>query len=113
MREIGNLTRFLGKTIFQKETETINLIDEDGGTSDSGFLYVQLTSLVKQGNINEAEDKLFQEIRSNPSDEFLRVACTFYDNLNHLSDERLLECGFSREEIAQGISDIKRLCTEL
>lgn len=109
MREIGMLARMLGKTIFHKEVETIELIDENGYTTGDGLLYFRLSSLVKQGEIGKAEDLLFDEVRSNPSHQLLLVACQFYADLNNLSDEELEGGGFSKEEIVQGLADVKKM----
>lgn len=109
MREIAMLARMLGKTIFHKEVETIELVDENGYTTGDGLLYFRLSTLVKQGEISKAEDLLFEEVQANPSHQLLLVACQFYDDLNNLNDAELAAGWFSKEEIVQGLADIKKM----
>ncbi len=110
MNQIELLTRNLAKVIFHKEIPTVEIINENGLISGEGLLFHRLNILVEQGNINEAENLIFEELKDNNSNELLQVALRFYEQLNKLSDERLLLCDFSREEILDGITAIKKIC---
>ena len=64
----------------------------------------RLKQLADQGEINRAEDLLFEELDfSNPQD--FPAALDFYEHLNGFSDTRLEACGYSREEIFEGLRD--------
>lgn len=111
MRQIENLSAFLGKVIFQKETFHLDMFDENWDMSGEGMLYFRLKRMMDEGQINAAENLLFDEIGSRQPEKLLGVALRFYAELNQLSDERLLECDFSRQEIMDGLSQIKRILT--
>lgn len=88
-----------------KNDEDMNLNDLDS----SDMLLVLLRKLVYEGKINEAEDKLFKEIESKPFEGIYNVGIKFYNMLLEKSDEELNKANFSRDEVYQGISDIKKI----
>lgn len=76
--------------------------DFDGQTRD---LRASLAAMVDRGELGDAEDLLFTRLR--PGDlAALALALWFYERLNALSDEALAAGGFSRDEIALGLSDV-------
>ena len=109
MRQIENLTNFLGRVIFQKETFKLEMFDEDWNVSGEGLLYFRLKKLVEEGDINSAENLLFDEIDSQQPEKLMAVALRFYSDLQLLSDKRLEECSFSRQEILDGDRKSTRL----
>ncbi|MFZ2538420.1 MAG: DUF6483 family protein [Oscillospiraceae bacterium] len=110
MNQIELLTRNLAKVIFHKEISTVEIISEKGIISGGALLFHRLNILVEKGSINEAENLIFEELQNDTSNEMLQVAFRFYEQLNKLSDERLGACNFSREEILEGITAIKKIC---
>ncbi len=64
----------------------------------------RLQVLLDQGEINEAENRLFEEIDFSDLRQ-LPMALAFYQYLNTFSDPRLEASGFSREEIREGLRD--------
>lgn len=67
-------------------------------------LLEQLVELADRGEINEAENRLFEELDfADP--EQLSVALLFYRHINGFSEEKLLTADYSREEIAEGLKD--------
>lgn len=108
MREIEGLTRFLAKIIFDKDLNSLDFLDEDGTFSGGDLLYSKLKQLLGDGNINAAENLLFEELEKNPTNENLQVAFRFYDDLQKLSDEQLEKSDFSREEILDGLRCIEK-----
>lgn len=106
-REIEGLARFVAKTFMQRDLPSEEMITEDGALSPELFLKHMLSQLIAEGNINRAEDMLFEWIDESPRPDYLPVACWFYETLNKLSDEQLDRAGFPRGEIAEGLAKIK------
>ncbi|UNC92160.1 DUF6483 family protein [Candidatus Contubernalis alkaliaceticus] len=107
MREIENLSKAAVR-FFKKDIITIEIFDEQENISDSGFLYYRLKKLIQDRKINEAEDLLFEEVERNRSKEHLKVAIAFFKDLNELTDETLLNCDYSRNEIYEGIQAVQK-----
>lgn len=64
-----------------------------------------LKSKIDAGNINEAEDALFNLIKFKTQDSLL-IGLLFYSYLNEKSSKFLNEHDFDREEIKTGIKDL-------
>lgn len=68
-----------------------------------------LKSKIDSGNINEAEDALFNLIKFKTQDSLL-IGLLFYSYLNEKSSKFLNEHDFDREEIKTGIKDLLNEC---
>lgn len=68
-----------------------------------------LKSKIDVGNINEAEDALFNLIEFKTQDSLL-IGLLFYSHLNEKSSKFLNEHDFDREEIKTGIKDLLNEC---
>ena len=68
-----------------------------------------LKSKIDDGNINEAEDALFNLIKFKTQDSLL-IGLLFYSHLNEKSSKFLNEHDFDREEIKTGIKDLLNEC---
>lgn len=68
-------------------------------------LYRDLFALVQEGDINDAENLLFEKLEDGDLDT-LHVALAFYDRLNAFSERELESMGFRRKEIKDGLDDI-------
>lgn len=112
LREIEKMTLVIGKLTFGKGDSTVEIFDEKNKLSDGGFLYHRLKKLVLEKKINEAENLLFEEIEKNPCTEYLKTAVLFYGDLQAFSDAALADSNFSRQEIAEGLAQIQKLCGE-
>lgn len=110
MREIEGLTRMLAKTIFHKDLNTREIIDEQLSVSGTDLLLQALLRMVSEGRVNDAENLLHEHLAREPRPEYLAVAVRFYAHLDGMSDEELARCDFSRGEIAQGLADVRRYC---
>lgn len=104
MRMIKNMARALGKILLNKEIILYELPVEEEYTS-SDILYKRLLDMMEQGNINEAENLLYEEVDTKDYHQ-LELALSFYTHLNEYDDDFLEEHNYSREEIQQGIQDI-------
>lgn len=106
MNMINQMVRFLIKLIFGiGESDAIEYLLNEDSTKEK---YDSLVRMVDKGNINEAENYLYESMNvKNIGD--LKVGLMFYNYLNTLSDERLAEADFSREEIKEGLKTISKL----
>lgn len=103
MRLIKEIVRMIIKILFNIDTEkpTEELLNEAEKRKELD----KLLALVENGNINEAENILY-EMSSDRSMEDLKLALIFYSYLNDKSDDFLEKNNFSREEIEDGLKDI-------
>ena len=61
MRQVRDMTRMLAKILFGKNTATYEYKEEDRHTATDS-LYARLIALVDAGKINEAENRLYEEL---------------------------------------------------
>ena len=103
MRLIKEIVRTILKILFNIDTDapTAELLNE---TWERECLENLLT-LVDNGNINEAENKIY-ELTSNKNMENLKMALLFYSYLNGKTDDFLEENNFNRKEVEQGLKRI-------
>ncbi len=110
LRQIEEYTRFISKIIFNKKTSVYDLvIDEYGNYTPFGDLYIELRTLINNGEINKAENLLFEKINQNPDLEYLEIALDFYTQINRFDDKYLEEHDFSRDEIKDGLKSLKKI----
>ncbi|ACQ53332.1 hypothetical protein G8E05_14090 [Clostridium botulinum] len=102
-KSIDDLGKLFGKTILENDK---NIDTEKIGSTD--LFKIILNKLFHEGNYDKAEDLIFEELEKNDSPEVYEIAVEFYNALLQKSDEELNENNFSREEIYQGLYDIKR-----
>ena len=104
LRMIKDLTKSIAHLILGK-SEIEYELPKESEYSRVDTLYVKLIELVNLGQINEAEDLLFEEI--NPSDmRQFEMAMSFYLYLNDFGDDYLEKNNYSRDEITEGIRSI-------
>ena len=107
MRQIKAIADTIAAIIFRKAEISYEIQDETNHT-ETDILFLRLNKMLDDGDINGAEDALFEQL--NPTDiNYLLLAVDFYQRLNEKSDEEL-ECdGFSRDEVKDGISEIMEI----
>ena len=64
--------------------------------------YKRLCQLARQGQINQAENQLWEQLDGADQEDF-KMAILFYEYLNQMTDEQLEQGDYSREEISQGL----------
>ncbi len=103
MRLIREMVRALIKLLFNIDTPspTADMFED----IEMKKTAERLQGMADAGKINEAEQELFDMVDEN-NKKTLGVALVFYSYLNEKDDSFLIENGFSREEIKQGIEDI-------
>lgn len=107
LRQIQSMIKFIARSLFKKEDMVYEIRDKDS-YSESDLVYRDIIHLLNERKINEAEDLLFEKIRTSNID-YLKIALDFYSRLNQLSDEELEINDFSREEIRLGVQDVMKL----
>ena len=104
LRLIKTMVRALASLIFGKQVKFHEIEQElKGNASDS--LYGRLIHMADQGQINEAENLLYDELEAG-TDNSMETALAFYDYLNNYSDTYLEEHDYSRDEIMDGIRSL-------
>lgn len=110
MNQIEGLTRMLARIMFQKGgSSTDDIFEEEDVVSETGLLMHRLKKLLYAGDINEAENMLFEELDEHEDEQtYLAAALAFYKELATM-DEAFLEAhDFSREEIEDGVSEVRK-----
>jgi len=109
LRQIETLTRMLGQVLFQRQPAGEEMFDARGNITTEGLLLHKLKHMIAKGEINAAENFLFEEIESSHNILLLPAAVEFYKILSTLSEKRLQECDYSSEEIASGLQEVQRI----
>lgn len=107
LRMVKDLVKSIAHIVLGKSEMEYEL-PENEEYSRIDYLYVRLLELVNQGNINDAEDMLFDEINTSDMKQF-EMAMSFYLYLNDFGDDYLESNDYSRDEISEGI---KSICKE-
>jgi len=76
---------------------------------DAASFAAQLDALVTDGNIGAAEDTLFDLLDEDAPRYVIQSAIVFYLRLNNLRDQTLEDGGFSKEEILDGLNEMKEI----
>ncbi|OOO62081.1 DUF6483 family protein [Clostridium tepidum] len=105
-KSLDDLGKLFGKTVLKDEKEIDN-----AKINSTDLFKIILNKLFYEGNYDKAEDLIFEELEKNNSPEVYEIAVKFYTTLLKKSDEELNEGNFSREEIFQGLNDIKMFKT--
>ena len=111
MRIIHEMVRAILKLIFHVDEEKQELVFLEGKDKD---FYQQLCLMADQGNINGAENMLYEYLESESwteeegKPEHLKLSLAFYDYLNEKTCDFLEDHDFSREEVAEGIKSVMK-----
>ncbi|MCC0646107.1 MULTISPECIES: DUF6483 family protein [unclassified Clostridioides] len=77
--------------------------------TEEEVILITLKRLVFQGNVNEAEEILFDKAKTVNSENMQYIAIEFYTMLMEKTDEELESMNFSKQEVYQGIEDIRKV----
>ena len=100
------------KVLFHKEKHQDAEINVQS-LSGNDVLTIMLKKLSNEGKFNEAENIIFERVEDNPSKELCQIALNYYNTLLEKDDQELKTGNFSKEEIYQGIEDIKKISLTL
>ena len=106
MRMIHGIARILARILFNQELEEdgeLAVIMEEASRDCNDYL----KRMIDAGQVNAAEEKLFDIIESAAWDDHQKAALviSFYDYLNAKDDLFLSQSDFSRDEIISGLED--------
>ena len=105
MRTISDLVKAIARLFLGKDNVDYDLPTNEADDTEMDNRFRRLTALAEEGNINEAENLLFEEV--DPADKkYLEMALAFYMYLNEFDDDFLYTNNYSREEIVDGINAI-------
>ena len=110
MRLIHGISRMLAWMIFGKniaeEEELVSLM-ENACRENHDYL----RRMIDSGQINQAEEKLFDLIETVAWDDrqLTALVLSFYDYLNSKDDDFLARSNFSRDEIVTGLDDAMKM----
>ncbi len=107
MRLIHGIAQVLAYLYFGKKMELLPEVMGQEAREDNDYLL----RMIDSGQINAAEDKLFELIESGAWDDDQKAALilSFYDYLNGKKDDFLERSGFSRDEIMPGLDEALQL----
>ena len=103
MRLVHEIARVLAKILFNIDSETVS--EELESRIEETDILEQLLDMVDNGQINEAENKLYDLLDAGASN-CIETAILFYSYLNEKSNEFLKENDYSRGEVKEGIEDV-------
>lgn len=103
MRLIKEMVRMVLKVLFNIDADspTAELLSE----AQQREYLEDLLTLVDNGNINEAENKIYDLI-SNENMENLKIALLFYSYLNSKTNDFLEKNNFNRKEVEEGLQGV-------
>lgn len=104
MRAIKEMIRVLFSMLFGKKFVSVEQTDENK-YEVSGKKLTAFKEMVDQGLINEAENILLDGIDYTQVNE-VAAAALFYQYLGEKEDDFLLQHGYSREEVLDGIRQL-------
>ena len=106
MRLIHGIAQVLARLLLGKqmeqEGEIASALSREAAKKDE-----TLKKRIDEGNINEAEELLFDLLETEPWEDKQKAALvlSFYDHVNEKEDAFLEKANFSREEIIEGLED--------
>lgn len=107
-RQADNNIHFLAKTLLKKDLAPYRLPPAGQPYSTVDCLYEDLDRHLRNNEINEAENLLFD--RAEPGSlAFLHLALDFYSQLNNMPQADLIAVNYTPEEILEGLDDLANL----
>ena len=92
--------------------EEFSIVNHDENLGEAGLQGIMLKRMCAAGKINEAENLLFDLLDEHPEPDYFYIALDFYKELSLYTDQKLTECNFSREEIADGLREVMDLAEQ-
>lgn len=102
---IGDMS---AKMLNLKDTRKTEVVQHEA-LDDSNIIKTLLKSLIRAKKFNEAENLLYKTIELSFSKDLMEIGFWMYEEFNKVPDRELSLNNFSKEEIIQGIEDLKKL----
>lgn len=100
-------------SIFKNKNSIENSIENDSVIlKEDQLLEIMIKKYISEGQINKAEDMLFEAIEERRSPRNLELAVFFYETISKWDQEKLDKCSFSKEEIVEGLNEVRNLYSE-
>lgn len=97
-------------SIFKNKNSIESSIENDSVIlKEDQLLEIMIKKYISEGQINKAEDMLFEAIEDRKSSRNLELAVFFYETISKWDDEKLMKCNFSKAEIVDGLNEVKSL----
>ena len=109
MRQIQDMSRALGKILFNKSIPSEEIVNPDGSLSENAMNKAVLLKRLEENRVNDAENFLFEVIDRSNDPANLDLAIWFYAQLNRMTAAELARADFSREEIGEGLAAVKEI----
>ena len=77
-------------------------------TNDENLFEIMLMQYYYEGQYNEADNLIFDQLETNYSKEVERIASEFYQLLLQKMDEQLYGSHFTREEVYESLEELKK-----
>ena len=106
MHLIGEMVRAFLKLLFNIDLDTKE--SQIFNETEIAAEYDELITLVDDGKINEAENKLLDGLNSENIQDF-KLALMFYSYLNEMDIDFLAEHDFSKKEIIDGLKQVSKV----
>jgi hypothetical protein len=106
MHLIAEMVRAFLKLLFNIDLDTKE--SQIFNETEMGVEYDELITLVDNGKINEAENKLLDGLNSENIQDF-KLALMFYSYLNEKDIDFLTEHDFSKKEIIDGLKQVSKV----
>jgi hypothetical protein len=102
---IGDMSAKLLNLKDTRKTEVVQL----EALNDSNILKTVIKGLIKSKKLNEAENLLYKALDLSYSRELIDMGLWMYEEFDKIPDGELSLNNFSKEEIIQGIRDLKKV----
>lgn len=97
-------------SIFKNKNSIESSIENDSVIlKEDQLLEIMIKKYISEGQINKAEDMIFEAIEDRKSSRNLELAVFFYETISKWDDEKLMKCNFSKAEIVDGLNEVKSL----
>lgn len=99
-------------SIFKGKSAIESSIDENSDDitiAEDQLLEIMIRKYIIEGEINKAENMLFEAINSHKSPRNLELALFFYEEISKWAEDKLISCNFSKIEILEGLNTVKRI----
>lgn len=76
--------------------------------SEDGLLEIMVNKYIHEGKLIEAENMIFDEIKSHGSQRNYEIALSFYKEISEWDESKLNKYNFSRKRLIQGLENVKK-----
>ncbi|WP_238883571.1 DUF6483 family protein [Clostridium sp. YIM B02551] len=88
---------------------SIDAKSDDIIIGEDQLLEIMVNKYVSEGDINKAENLIFEALESRKSSRNLETALSFYDEISKWDEEKLIKYNFSKEEILDGLNIVRKM----